>query len=137
MGPLFFIIFIKDFSGTIKNIVKWTIVWKMELNVNKYKIMHIGINNPEQEYSMFDKLSNKTIPLSKAILNQRSKSIVQHVGLNMWKKSYTSYIRPLIEYAALVWSPYIPNQTLIISKKFKEDLAKFLQGRHVKLDVPN
>ena len=36
--------------------MEWSEEWQMKFNVNKYKVMYFGYNNPSYEYSMNDEV---------------------------------------------------------------------------------
>ena len=48
---------------------------------------------------------DKTASKGFAILGQLKKAFV-HRGMDVWKKLYTTYVRPHLEYAVAVWHPY-------------------------------
>ena len=56
----------KDVNGSerlqndLNKVVEWAEKWKMEFNIDKYKIMHQGYNNPKNIYSMGNTTLNAT-----------------------------------------------------------------------------
>ena len=102
----------------------------MKANLVKCKIMHIGTSNPNHSYTMNSYSDNNPVILEK---NEKEKDHAitfyknhidiiaskanQLLGIMkntfssrdmfLWKKLYTVYIRPNIEFAAPVWNPYL------------------------------
>ena len=107
---------------------EWARTWKMEFNVEKCKIMHLGYNNPENVYQMNDILLTATekekdlgvlidnkLDFGKHIHNivgraNRVLGLVKisfaHMDAYMFLNIYTALVRPLLEYCVQVWSPY-------------------------------
>ena len=104
----------------------------MSLNTTKCKVMHIGRSNIGSDYNIEDSVSTRItlakstserdlgVEISKDLkpYNQickaastanrvlgllRNTFVSRDVGL--WKRLYTTYIRPHLEYAIQVWSP--------------------------------
>ena len=48
-------------QNDIDEVVRWSKIWLMELNVAKCKVMHVGrlINKLTQDYTMLDQLGNR------------------------------------------------------------------------------
>ena len=108
--------------------LEWAKTWKMEFNVDKCKVMHLGHNNPKRQYTMDGKrlaVTEKEKDLGVIIDNKLDfgahiRSIVgranrvlglvkisfAHMDKKMFLNIYTTLIRPLIEYCVQVWSPY-------------------------------
>jgi ribonucleases P/MRP protein subunit RPP40 len=119
----------------IDRIVQWCDKWLMRLNVAKCKVMHIGKDNPKASYHMRDSLSGKLHVLEETELERDLGVYVSHdlkskgqvdqatnkansvLGMlkrtfvsrdvDIWKKLYTTYIRPHLEFAVPVWNPYL------------------------------
>jgi len=79
LGPLFFIIYINDFSSNLRNFAddtkiftkisrsnpistlqediniceQWSLDWQLPFNTSKCKILHLGTFNPRHSYTMF------------------------------------------------------------------------------------
>jgi hypothetical protein len=118
----------------INRIVEWCDIWLMKLNVAKCKVMHVGKKNPRAEYAMKDSVSGIWHKLaktdverdlgvtvasnlkSKEQVNQASNKADSVLGMlkrtfvcreiRIWKKLYTTYVRPHLEFAVAVWNPY-------------------------------
>ena len=129
----------KNLKGNIENgnvmlqrdlntITDWAKKWKMEFNVDKCKIMHLGTQNPKNTYTMdeanltttkeerdlgvliddklgFDshirnivKKANRMLGLIRISFSSLDKEIFMNL--------YPVMVRPLLEYCVQVWSPY-------------------------------
>ncbi len=115
-------------------IVVWTDKWLMRLNYEKCKVMHLGRANPCFNYKMRDSSINCTHNLAKTdcerdlgitltsdakwtahstkIASKANgmlgwmKSVFMCRDATLWKKLYTTYIRPHLEFAAPAWNLY-------------------------------
>ena len=121
----------------LNSINDWTHKWLMELNIKKCKVMHTGYKPTHSSYSMEDVQSGQstrvlleTTKTERDLGFQMSADLKCHdqaqvaaakanryLGIlkntfvsrdaNLWKKLYTTYVRPQLEYAVPVWSPYM------------------------------
>ena len=133
-------------QNDLNKIQEWARKWKMEFNVDKCKIMHIGNKNPRNVYSMngtnlaetseekdlgvtidcrleFDRhiknivaKANRTLGMIRIAFTCLNKSMF----LNLYK----GLVRPLLEYCVQVWSPY---------KRKYVDLLEGVQRRATRL----
>ncbi len=110
------------------NVLEWAKKWKMEFNVEKCKIMHIGHNNPKNTYNMdgsnlTETLKEKDLGVlidNKLDFGDHIKEIVGRanrmigmirasfacLNIKMFLNLYMALIRPLLEYCVQVWSPH-------------------------------
>ena len=115
-------------QNDLNNIREWARRWKMEFNVDKCKIMHIGRSNPQHTYYMDEAELEKTVKEkdlgvlveSNLEFDQHIKGIVgranRMLGLikigfacldqEMFMNLYPVLVRPLLEYCVQIWSPY-------------------------------
>ena len=125
---------------------QWADNWKMEFNVDKCKIMHLGRLNPKHTYTMDGiELTETTEEKDLGVLvddkldfGKHIKEIVkkanQRIGLikrgfdcldkEMFMNLYPVLIRPLLEYCVQVWSPH---------KQRDIDLLERVQRRATKI----
>ncbi len=122
-------------QADIDRIVGWCDQWLMKLNVGKCKVMHIGHKNPKVMYFMKDVSSGQPHALEKTDLERdlgvyiasdlKSHGQVNQVvskansmlgmlkrtftyrGADMWKRLYTTYVRPHLEFAVPAWNPHL------------------------------
>ena len=129
------------------NVVRdWAAKWKMEFNVNKCKIMHLGKKNPKHSYKMGDSNLTETTAERdlgvmidnelefdkhiKEIVNKANRMVglirigFTYMDKDMFMNLYPVLVRPLLEYCVQVWSPY---------KQKHIDLLEGVQKRAVKL----
>ncbi len=107
---------------------EWSSNWLIRFNTDKCLIMHYGTNNPETEYELNGlKLKKSDYERDLGVnfetnLNGRQhiiscaskansmmgilKMTFVHIDPYLLKLLYTTFIRPLIEFAVAVWSPY-------------------------------
>ena len=130
----------------LNTIREWAIKWKMEFNVDKCKIMHLGKKNPKHTYNMGgseltvtreerdlgviidDQLNfDKHI---RGIVNKANRMLgMIKIGFacldkEMFMNLYPVLVRPLIEYCVQVWSPHMQKHI---------DLLEGVQRRATKL----
>lgn len=114
----------------ILSLEKWCVDWLLPLNFLKCSVLHLGRNNPKLPYSFSN--GDQLVPVeshtdlgiiinSKLDWSEHIGSIVRKANssIYMFKKAfqspsrglflclYKNYIRPLLEYAAVIWSPYL------------------------------
>ena len=109
---------------TVRN---WASKWKMEFNVDKCKIMHLGKRNPKHTYKMDDSNLNETTEEKdlgvlidcelnfekhiKEIVNKANRMVgmikigFSYLDKDMFMNLYPVLVRPLLEYCVQVWSP--------------------------------
>ena len=112
---------------TLDRLVEWAEEWGMKFNIEKYKIMHVGNNNPRYEYFMAgqklkvveeekgigvtihnslkpNRHCKKIADTANAVLRQLTKNF-HYRDRNVFKKLYIQYVRPHLEFASPAWSP--------------------------------
>ena len=118
----------QNLQNDLNAVLEWANKWKMEFNVSKCKIMHLGHNNPKNSYSMGGLTLEETeeerdlgvIIDNKLDFGKHIRTIVGKanrvlgmirvsfacLNVPMMYNLYTSLVRPLLEYCVQVWSPY-------------------------------
>ena len=113
----------------LNNVRNWASKWKMEFNVDKCKIMHLGKTNPKHTYTMDG--SNLTITTEekdlgvlvddklkfdkhiRGIVNKANRILsLIRIGftcldMKMFMNLYPVLVRPHLEYCVQVWSPHL------------------------------
>ena len=130
----------------LDNTKRWADKWKMEFNVDKCKIMHLGKLNPRHVYSMdgveltvtteekdLGVLVDDKLDFGKHI-SEIVKKANRRIGLikkgfdcldkEMFMYLYPVLIRPLLEYCVQIWSPH---------KQGDIDLLERVQRRATKI----
>ena len=120
----------------LDSVREWALKWKMEFNVEKCKIMHLGSTNPKHTYTMGGtnlSVTSEEKDLGVLIddkLNFRShiKGIVgkanRVLGLikigfecldkDMFLNLYPVLVRPHLEYCVQVWSPHFQRDIKLV-----------------------
>jgi len=117
-----------ELQNSLNNLVEWSETWNMQFNAKKCKVIHIGKNNPNHQYSMqghiLESVSeerdvgvmihNSLKPSTQcAKAAKRANQVLGHlcrvfhyrdekVFLSLYKK----YVRCHLEYASPAWSPW-------------------------------
>ena len=128
----------------IDSVLEWTSTWLMRLNLDKCKIMHFGKNNPKINYTMksydseeqiqiekteserdlgiqvqanlkYDAQVSKSASKAKSMLGMLKRTIVTR-NIGIWKKLYTTYVRPHLEFAISAWNPYLKKDIETLEK---------------------
>lgn len=112
----------------LTTIAEWTATWMLSLNANKCTVLHIGSNNPHVSYEINNK-SVQTVQEQKdlgvivssnlkwephiASITKKANTLIYLIqkaftnnSVEMTRKLYKTYIRPILEYSQCVWSPY-------------------------------
>jgi Reverse transcriptase (RNA-dependent DNA polymerase) len=118
-----------DLQTTLDKLCEWAAKWGMAFNTDKCKIMHIGRNNPEHRYFMHGQelktteeekdigiLVNKTLKPANhcdkaantalGVLSQITRNF-HFRDRHVFMKLYKQYVRPHVEFATPVWSPWL------------------------------
>ena len=133
-----------NLQNDINKITDWTNTWLMRLNISKCKIMHVGIKprklttqckitirtighkfgKTESEKDLGVLISDDLKPRNQ--VNYSASKANSILGLlkrtlttrdsHTWKKLYTCYIRPLIEFAVSSWNPYTKQDQITLEK---------------------
>ncbi|CAG2249633.1 unnamed protein product [Mytilus edulis] len=119
----------------LDRLCEWSDMWKLKFNAAKCKVLHINPDNDLQyRYTMLDESGNficiitvneekdlgvtfeSNLKFEKHISDiynkaQRVLSLIHHsfdyMDQDMFLTIYKSIVRPLLEYATCVWSPYL------------------------------
>nr|CAD2170727.1 unnamed protein product [Meloidogyne enterolobii] len=122
----------------IKKIEEWSKLWKIDISPNKTFIMHIGKNNPKDQYKINDNIINEVesirdlgiiidnklkfdIHLNKIIQRVYSRmrfvfNVIKSRTTGTWITIYKSYIRPLLEYSPEAWNPLQKSEITRLEK---------------------
>ena len=112
----------------LNSVMEWANKWKMEFNVDKCKVMHLGRLNPKHTYTMGGKDLTVTsqekdlgvtfddrLEFDKhitGIVNKANSMLgMIRIGftcpdVKIFKLVYPVLVRPLLEYCVQIWSPH-------------------------------
>jgi hypothetical protein len=130
-------------QADLDNIVGWTDRALLRLNFEKCKVMHLGKNNSNYNYTIHDSVTNTTHSLIKTAeekdlgvvfssnlkwsihidkITHKANSVLATLkntftcrDKHLWSILYTSLIRPHLEYAAPIWNPTSEDSGLVKS----------------------
>ena len=120
----------EELQEDINKIKTWSIEWKMDFNVEKCHVVRFGESKKrpiwqyklgDEEIPSADKEKDLGVTITKKFdpedhINQitskmyyllaNMKTAFTYVDADMVRKIITTYIRPTLEYASVVWNPY-------------------------------
>jgi hypothetical protein len=133
----------------LDRLCEWADKWGMSFNVQKCKIMHVGRNNPNNEYFMngtklmeveeekdvgiiIHKSLKPTPQCERAaaaatgVLHQLAKNF-HYRDKKIFLRLYTQYVRPHLEFATPAWSPWLAAEKQKL-EKVQEKAVKMISG---------
>ena len=164
----------------LKSLQRWSDTWNLYFNVAKCHVMHIGARNTQREYSMklgkdvqkisvcetekdlgvtFDKDLSFDPHIDRVVKKANQmigiiKRTFSYLDRDTFLKLYKAFVRPHLEYANVIWNPYLKRQSEKIEEvqrratrllkeckemKYKERLDYLnlhsLKGRRVRGDL--
>ena len=118
-------------QNSLDRLVQWCCKWQMAINVSKTFVLHFGKSNPCYDYrlngiairsvfdardlgviidsellfSLFDKHVDSLVKKAYMRIGILFRSFVTR-DVRTLRQAYVTFIRPILEYASTVWSPY-------------------------------
>ena len=126
----------------IDKLQRWSDTWNLYFNVTKCHVLHIGKNNPHNDYDMnlgddctrisecdvekdlgvtfdgqlkFDAHINRIVGKANQVLGMVKRAFSlpdKHTFLKLYK----TFIRPHLEYANVIWCPHLKRQSIVIER---------------------
>jgi ribonucleases P/MRP protein subunit RPP40 len=120
---------VENLRKDLKNLEIWAEKWQMQFNVNKCSVIHLGKNNPQSTFSLYNEeiknsikerdlgvIIDKTMKFSEQC-NIAAKNANMTLGMikrnivsrnkNIIIKLYKALVRPKLEYCIQAWRPYL------------------------------
>lgn len=127
-----------DLQDDLDRITAWTQDWLLSLNVDKCSVLHIGKENPRKKYTIQGNalISVKTqrdlgvvitedlkweahiitiVKRANSLLYTINKAF-SHITPELFLKIYKTYVRPMLEYAYQIWSPYFKKDIDLLER---------------------
>jgi hypothetical protein len=120
------------------NIHSWSVKWGIDINFEKSFVFYIGKNNPKKKYTIGNNVIKETSCVKDlGILIDNQLKFSNHISkiiknayfsircilknfksrsISIYRRLYTAYIRPQIEYAPEIWSPHLVKDFARIEK---------------------
>ena len=129
-------------QADLDSLLEWSNKWNLYFNAKKCKVMHIGCNNPQNEYKMkvdgcsvsvvkcteekdlgvyfdcnlsFDRHIQQAITKSNQIIGMIKRSF-SYLDESMFLTLYKSLVRPHLEYGNTIAYPYLKRQSASIER---------------------
>ncbi len=119
-------------------LITWADQWGMEFNIKKCKVMHMGHNNPKNNYNMKGQVLESTkeekdigVMISEdlrpsaqvakaaktaaAILSQLTRAF-HYRDRHVFVRLYKQYVLPHLEFSSVVWSPWTAADRATLEK---------------------
>ena len=125
----------------LKILEEWAEKFQMRFHPDKCHVMHIGSNNPQQQYTMTKGdqqhtletvTTEKDLGVLKEKLNYSEhinikvnkanqilgciKHTFKHMNKDIFKLLYKSMVRPHLEYGSVIWSPHLKKDIDVIER---------------------
>ena len=130
----------------LDELCEWAETWGMRFNVKKCKVMHFGAKNPLHKYTMLGqelevtqeevdigvKISNnlkvseqcrKAAKTAQGVLSQICRTF-HYRDRSTYVSMYKMYVRPHLEFAATVWSPWQEGDRDCLEKVQKRAISQ-------------
>ncbi|KAK2710970.1 hypothetical protein QYM36_012214 [Artemia franciscana] len=100
--------------------------WQLSSNIAKCSVVHLGRQNPKCSYKMKGiDLTKSTCEKDLGVILSLDLKPEKHIALVV---PYTSYVRPQLENATVIWSPYLKkviDRIERVQKRFVKGLEGF------------
>ena len=138
-----------NFQTHLDIIQDWSITWQINISYSKCNILHLGNHTPDSNFNLSDNIMFPTPSMRNlGILIEPTLKFKGHIHDIVSKakqrsaflfkcfitpnptrliRAFKTYVRPLLEYASIVWSPYHINWILEI-ESVQRNLTKRLPG---------
>ena len=135
-----------DLQQSIDNLVNWSKLWQLEINLNKCHVLPIRAKSNSNTFSRYtlngSPLSNLTLTSDLGVFVDSKLTFKEHIctvitkaqqrvgvffrgfasrTLDIVRKTFTTYIRPMLEYNSNVWNPshkYLIDQLENVQRRF-------------------
>ena len=141
----------RELQTDLNTVYRWCLDWLIPLNNGKCKVLHLGTNNPKHIYmidneavKMVDSQNDLGVIITSdlswsnqvAYVARRANSAsymlfnaFRHPSRDTFLKLFKSYIRPILEYANVVWSPILQRDKELLEKVQRRATKKVLGYR--------
>ena len=129
-------------QNDIDNLQDWSDQWNLYFNISKCHVLHIGNSNPHNEYTMkhdstnlkvseckeekdlgvtfdqqlkFDSHVNRIVGKANQVLGMVKRAFTLD-DTQTFVKLYKTFVRPHLEYANVIWCPYLKRQSVMLER---------------------
>ena len=145
----------ESLQSTLDKISLWCSRWKLKLSTSKCITLHLGKNNPNFIYTLNrEKLETEKSCRDLGVLvsedckfSKHINNIVKSAYQKVWQimkvfeskdakllvKAFTTFIRPVLEYCSIIWSPFLLKDINLIEKvqkRFTKRICKNKQASY-------
>lgn len=126
----------------LDSLLRWSEDWQLSFNIDKCKVLHVGKTNPKHKYNMtldnvvyeitscgeekdlgvifdnmllFDSHIQSSINKANRMLGLIKRTF-DFLDKEMFCKLYKALVRPHLEYANVIWCPFLKRQSISIEK---------------------
>ena len=131
-----------DIQSDLNKLLDWSETWQLQFNISKCKVLHIGRRVCGSEFSI--NVNNDVIGITSCnaekdlgVMFDTSLSFDAHIhnvvnranqmlgiikrcfsflNRDIFLKLYKAFVRPHLEYANVIWNPYLKRQSIMIER---------------------
>ena len=127
-----------DLQRTLFELQNWCHTWQLHVNLSKTYVLHLGVKNRRENYYFdgtiltvvdstrdlgvevdvdlsFDQHISNIVSKASSRVGTLFRGFISRKPI-LLRKAFVTYIRPILEYASNIWSPYLLKHVNLIEK---------------------
>ena len=127
-----------DLQQTLFELQNWCHTWQLHVNLSKTYVLHLGVKNRRENYYFdgtiltvvdstrdlgvevdvdlsFDQHISNIVSKASSRVGTLFRGFISRKPI-LLRKAFVTYIRPILEYASNIWSPYLLKHVNLIEK---------------------